>query len=875
MSWPTLKHPRRAKYWLLAWMSCWLLLTLAPAHATAHATSIAAARIQTPAAQPAVPPTVPTPDLVTQGKQLYDAGRLEEAIALWQNAANQFAQQHQPEQQAQVLRYLAIAHQDLGQFSAAQKALTQAQTLAPTAFLFQAQLLGTQASLYQAQGQFETAHSTYQEAEKRYASQGDRLGVSLSQLNQSQVLQSLGFYSRAQTLLLKLRQDLTQEIEASPQDLSVQRQSIQAQTSRQLGAIAQSLGNLTEAETHLQESLKQFGQLGAVAELAPTLLLLGDLELARENSAGAIATYQQAQTFAVNPQVQLDAQLKQLRLLALQKGTPSPTLQTLLQSIPPLLKTLPPTHGGIYAQVNFAESLRLRGQTQEAIAHLTPVLRQAQTLGDQRAESYVLGQLGSLYETQGHWTEALQLTRQAYQQATAIQAEEIAVSWLWQEGRILKAQGKLSEAIAPYRAAVKLLQTLRQDLVAMAPDVQFSFRDQVEPIYRQLAQILLTEVDRLPSSEQQGRLEESRQTIEALQLAELQNFFREACETYEAQSIDQIDPEAAVIYSIVVGDRLEVILSAPHQPLQHYGTALTADAATELAAQVRQSLNPAFLPEEGLPAAQKLYDALIRPAQPTLQTQSIKTLVFVLDDFLRTIPMAVLHDGDRYLIETYQIALTPGLQLFESTPISSTQNSLLVGGLTEARQGFSALPGVSQEVEAIAQNPHTKVLLNQDFIQTNLAQTVQKKPFSIIHLATHGQFSSRAQDTFLLTWQERLGVQDLENWLDLQLTALQTGQQTSVELLVLSACQTAKGDARAGLGLAGMVVRSGARSAIATLWAVQDQSTADLMAVFYHNLLQAGMDRGEALRQAQLSLMKGSYAHPYYWAPFVLVGNWQ
>lgn len=97
-----------------------------------------------------------------------------------------------------------------------------------------------------------------------------------------------------------------------------------------------------------------------------------------------------------------------------------------------------------------------------------------------------------------------------------------------------------------------------------------------------------------------------------------------------------------------------------------------------------------------------------------------------------------------------------------------------------------------------------------------------------------------------------------------------------IEILILSACQTAAGDKRAALGLAGVAVRSGARSTIATLWSVQDNSTAELITHFYAALKQPGITRAEALRQAQLSLLRSlDYQHPYYWAPFVLVGNWR
>ena len=320
--------------------------------------------------------------------------------------------------------------------------------------------------------------------------------------------------------------------------------------------------------------------------------------------------------------------------------------------------------------------------------------------------------------------------------------------------------------------------------------------------------------------------------------------------------------------------------------MQHYGTDLSPEAASTVFKELRQYLNPVFEVSEVLPSAQQIYDWLVRPAQSELEHQGIKTLVFVLDGFLRRLPMAVLHDGKQFLIERYNIALTPGLQLLESgsaseaslLPLFPTQFRVLVGGVAQARQGFPALPGVEKEIEDIAAITSAEVLLNQDFTFPSFQKRVEAVPFSVVHLATHGQFSSKAEDTFLLTWDGRLNVKDLDGLLrrEAQSAAPRLRDREPIELLVLSACQTAKGDNRATLGLAGVAVRSGARSTLATLWSVQDKSTAQLMAQFYRALTRPSVTKAEALRYSQLSLLNSSqYKHPYYWAPFVLVGNWQ
>ena len=174
-----------------------------------------------------------------------------------------------------------------------------------------------------------------------------------------------------------------------------------------------------------------------------------------------------------------------------------------------------------------------------------------------------MGRLAELYEQTQQWEEAKRLTQQALSLVQAIRAPEIAYQWQWQMGRLLvkTAQGDYTEAIANYTDAVNTLQSLRQDLVATAQDVQLSFRESIEPVYRELVDLLLKDTAKASPSQQQKNLSQARATIEVLNLAELANFFREACLIDKPQSIEQIDPTAAVIYPIILSDRLEVILS--------------------------------------------------------------------------------------------------------------------------------------------------------------------------------------------------------------------------------------------------------------------------------------------------------------------------
>ena len=147
---------------------------------------------------------------------------------------------------------------------------------------------------------------------------------------------------------------------------------------------------------------------------------------------------------------------------------------------------------------------------------------------------------------------------------------------------------------------------------------------------------------------------------------------------------------------------------------------------------------------------------------------------------------------------------------------------------------------------------------------------MSQTPFRVVHLATHGQFSSNAEDTFVLTWDEKINIDELN-----RLIRGDSKQLRPVDLLVLSACETATGDRNSALGLAGIAVRGGARSTIASLWAVSDEATVELMTYFYQQLAQSKATKAEALRQAQLAILNNKkFSHPFYWSAFILIGNW-
>lgn len=831
--------------------------------------------------------------LLTRGKILYESGYYRQAIAVLQQAAESYQNNGDILGEALSRRYLANAYQDLGEWELAKQAISTSlfllnnlEELTQQAWQIFAQAWNTQGNIQLATGDPSGALETWQKAKEAYAHVNNKIGIVGSQINQAQALQQLGMYRRSQRLLITVNQTL-QQMPLSP---------MKALGLRSFGISLQNMGDFDRSQTVLEESLGIFKQLEAnnvreSDQISATLIALGHNARELQQPEIAFEYYQQAAAKATTAIGQVEAQLNELSILV--KTQQWSAAIGLLPTIQSHLENLPLSRFFVDARVNFSSSsikiLQLQANSNQPpfnsslvnLKQVAQILAQAvqaaRNLKDIRAESYALRQLGYLYEQTTQWSEARQITEQAIIQAQGIQARDILATAHWQLGRIFKHQGNTAGAIAAYTEAFTMLQSLRSDLVATNSQLQFSFQDTIEPIYRELVALLL-EASKSPENpspkvriDQQKNLKHARQIIEALQLAELDNFFRNTCVKVRREQIDRVDPRAAVIYPIILPDRLATILSLPGQPLRHYETDVSANQVESVLDNWLQSLNPVFNNKQRLQISQQVYNWLIQPAEADFAASDVETLVFVLDGSLRNLPMAALYDGTQYLIEKYSIALTPGLQLLEPRSLIREKLQVLSAGLTQPRQGFKSLPGVELELNQIAAEVESEIILDADFTEANLKSKIDRHSFPILHLATHGQFSSNAKQTFLLTWDGKIDVQELNE-------LLQSNPRNIVnpiELLVLSACQTALGDKRAALGLAGVAVRSGARSTLATLWSVQDESTAILITEFYRALAKDEVSKAEALRISQIALLKNSrFQHPYYWSPFVLVGNW-
>ncbi|MEQ1858788.1 MAG: CHAT domain-containing protein [Chthoniobacteraceae bacterium] len=560
-------------------------------------------------------------------------------------------------------------------------------------------------------------------------------------------------------------------------------------------------------------------------------------------------------------------------------------------------EALPDGHGKAFAFMGAAEifrrlfieapehdnALRLRAFNLHKAAEKVAV-----QIDDRRALSYALGYQGALYEFEGNHAAALPLTRRALAIAQQIQSADALHRWQWQVARLLGKTGERDAAIEAYRRAVRTLEGIRNDVAIRSGNrnARSSFREAVGALYTELADLLLQRATAVTDgAEIQALLREARGTAELLKAAELEDYFQDDCVMLlksKTRTVETISVKAALIYIVPLPDRTELLVSLPPPPvkqgaepvpgrIERFTTRVGEAELTTVLRSFRLNLENRTT-NEFLEQAQQLYAWLIKPLEPLMAAHRFDTMVFVPDGALRTIPMAALHDGERFLIEKYAVAVTPGLELMESKQAANVAGRLMIAGISESVQDFPPLPNVPGELSAIGKLYNEREsLLDSEGIKASIEGKFGEVPFTIVHIASHGHIDSDIRKSFVLTYDGRLTLDDLER-------LIRPGQLADkpLELLTLSACQTAAGDDRAALGLAGVAVKAGARAAFATLWFVNDQASAQVVVDFYTELKsKPDRTKAQALQAAQTRLLRDErFQHPCYWAPYLIIGNW-
>jgi CHAT domain-containing protein/Tfp pilus assembly protein PilF len=574
-------------------------------------------------------------------------------------------------------------------------------------------------------------------------------------------------------------------------------------------------------------------------------------------------------------------------------------------------------------------------QYPQAIASFQEALTLAQATGNRLNEAHTLANLGSVSLSLKNYVQALEF----YQQALVVHRElgdrEGESSSLGNLGLVLESIEQPELAIVFLKQSVNVRESIRLDLQALSPDLQQSYAETHSTTYRRLADLLLQGdrvleaqqvLDLLKVQELQEYLQNVRGNEQSAQGVKLQATEQEIVTLYEQSkpqsfnefshrpevltAIEQMKADekaqvvnleqlirlqnhlktvknAVILYPLILKDRLELVLIKPDAP--PIRRTVTVDEITvkqailEFRSQITNPLNRKF------PAAQQLYTWLIQPLESEL-TQA-DTILYAADGQLRYVPLEAFYDGKQWLVQRFNINYITAASLtnFSAQPLGGNSLRVLAGGFSEGQAQFqvgdrqfkfSGLPNAATEITNIASHiADTTQFMNQQFNRTTILSQMDR--YRIIHFATHAEFVvGTPEDSFILLGNgDRISLREIEQW-----------RLPHVELVVLSACQTAVGGKLGNgaeiLGLGYQIQRTGARAAIASLWSVDDGGTQVLMNAFYASLIQPGMTKAKALRQAQITLITGDYGgaevdpdqaaylqRPYYWAPFILIGN--
>lgn len=842
-----------------------------------------------------------------------DQGQYPKALDYYQQSLALAREIHAPNIEATALNNIGQLYLNLGNYTEALTFLQQSSELSQKLGVSNSVDLSNIANVYIAQGRNAQALEKLQQALNLAQTSGDREQESFVLRSMVAVYESQANYAKAlevQQQVLKIQQ----EIGARPLEIG---------SLIQLGRLYHDLGDYNKALEFHQQALNLSREIGSRLNEMIAIANMGRAYLYQKQYNKALASYQQNLS------------------IAREMGDVS-SESNYLFSI-----------GRVYEK---------QGQSEPAIANNQQALTIVRQIGARSLEGLVLNSVGAAYANQGKFPEALTTLQQALAIHRQIQAPEAEAEALARIGKVLAQTNQPELAIIWYKQSVNTYEAIRGNLRGLPQKQQQSYGETIADTYRQLAKLLL----------QQDRVMEAQEVLDLLKLQELEDYLRnvrgnaktqQGLEFWQAEQqvlnlYDQwikqnsnanfeafvkspdvtalvqqlqrtargqnLNPEqlarlqdnlqsidhAALLYPLILDDRLELVLVTPNS-LVRQTVKVDRVQLNQAIANFRSDLtDPSSNP---LPDAQQLYQWLLQPLEADLKQAQIQTILYAADGQLRYIPLAALHDGKQWLIQRFTLdhitaASLTNFNRQESRPLqvlaAAYSNPQLSYQFPIGKEqfNFTGLKFAGVEVETIAKEvPNTTTFFNKNFSRANIEPRLDQ--YSIVHLATHSEFVSGSpyQSFILFGSGERVTLADIDRW-----------KLPHVDLVVLSACRTATsgklGNGEEILGFGYQIQRTGAEAAIASLWSVSDGGTQALMDAFYAGLHTGKISKAEALRQAQIALITGNYkalgeqrglgveqrvedslpsvvsvseaaqnalrlSHPYYWAPFILIGN--
>jgi CHAT domain-containing protein len=498
--------------------------------------------------------------------------------------------------------------------------------------------------------------------------------------------------------------------------------------------------------------------------------------------------------------------------------------------------------------------------------------------GQPEGEAYAAALAGRLAFLSGDAARAQALLRRAvYLESQRPQPLRQADWLLW----LAQAEpGRRAELVTEAYRALEAVRPLLATVDPLTEESTFTLR--MQPVFEQAVEVQLA--DRDPTGEA-PRIARAQEVVEAYRQAEIQNALGADCvPPREPTTPAELRPGEILLYPVLLGDRIELIYAtgadatgAPHYQRLPANRAANRETVARLVAEVVNSTSVEPNTAWRAPARQ-LYDILIRPIEGELKPTG--TLVIVPDGPLRALPFAALLDGaGRFLVARTRISVAPALS-YSQPGFDRTKRPLAVVAASlekavELPAGyFPKLDGTDAEARVAAGvggagDADSRLITN--FHKADLQAALSGGRIDVLHVATHAAFNGRSDRSFIVANDEAIPMSDLRG-----LITANRARGDELDLLVLSACETAVGDDEASMGLAGAAVQAGARSAIASLWEVNDAGTVELMKAFYAGY-RVGLSKAEALREAQLKLIAagGDLAQPNIWAAFTLLGGWR
>ncbi len=750
------------------------------------------------------------------------------------------------------------------------------------------------------QGGFAQAAMHWMTAARLYEENGQAKEQCQALINLSHALQQEGQIRRAQSTLqtaLNLSEGLGNRL-------------LTATILGQLGTTSHALGKEEPATEHLTKALALAREEQQPALVAGILNDLGNTLVARRQFAEAIDVYAESRSLAretnqpilavtaeVNGAAALvqDEQLSQAQrqfdqalanVQRLEDGQPKTAgLLNIGLGYQDLHRAMMRARQNSHGERSLAGRKQDRGSAGErgggtmtgaallrqSSEALTAAGEVATRTGDARGQSYAYGYQGELLEKEHRNAEALEYARKATFAAQKVNAPESLYRWQWQTARLLKANGKEDEALAAYQRAVTLLKPIRYEYSVGYQNRHHSFYDSVAPLFVEYEDVLLRRASAAKSPEQSEQwLVQVKETVETSHAAELQDYFQEDCvgATRAHGRKMEIPHGTAVLYPISFADRLELVVETA-DGLKQVTVPVGADKLTKDIRTFRRLVQDQR--SQGyLPVAQTLHGWLMAPLEQNLQAASITTLVVVAQGSLRTIPLGALHDGRQFVVDKLAVAVTPSLEMTDPPTASRPKGTLLSVGLTESVEGMAAPQYADAEVQAIRTLYGGRLLMNKQFSTATLEEEIKDQDVGIVHVVSHTVVANDPRESFVLAHDGRITMDRLA-----QLVGLQQYRQQPLNLLTLSACETPADDDRAALGLTGIAVKTGARTALASLWIAEDETTSELITEFYRQLQDPGTSKAVALQRAQQKILaQRGHGHPSYWAAFLLINNW-